>query len=245
MIYFFTGTGNSKHVASAIGKIVNEDIISINSGERVVIDSEKPTIIVSPTHGWRLPEIMENFLSVAEFKDNKDVYFVLTCGNDIGNAPVYAKKLCEKLNLNYRGTAEILMPENYIVLFKAPNIEECSKIVKKADTVVETVANTILENEDLVPPSYPVKGFFESTVANPLFRRFIIKSDKFCVTGDCIGCSRCADECPVNAIIITENGPTWNNNCIHCMSCISGCPQVGIEYGKKTVGKRRYVFIED
>lgn len=39
---------------------------------------------------------------------------------------------------------------------------------------------------------------------------------------------------------IKEGGPVWGKRCTHCMACICGCPAEAIEYGKRTVGKRRY-----
>ena len=29
-------------------------------------------------------------------------------------------------------------------------------------------------------------------------------------------------------------------SCMQCLACINACPEAAIEYGKKTVGKRRY-----
>lgn len=39
---------------------------------------------------------------------------------------------------------------------------------------------------------------------------------------------------------VKEGGPVWGKRCTHCMACICGCPAEAIEYGKRTVGKRRY-----
>ena len=39
--------------------------------------------------------------------------------------------------------------------------------------------------------------------------------------------------------------PVWGNRCTHCMACLCGCPQEAVEYGKATVGKRRYWCPED
>ena len=40
---------------------------------------------------------------------------------------------------------------------------------------------------------------------------------------------------------IKDGRPVWNGNCTHCMACICNCPVEAIEYGKKSVGKRRYL----
>ncbi len=43
----------------------------------------------------------------------------------------------------------------------------------------------------------------------------------------CIGCRKCADTCPVNAITLTESG--FPIVCIHCGLCTSFCPHGCLE----------------
>jgi NAD-dependent dihydropyrimidine dehydrogenase PreA subunit len=35
--------------------------------------------------------------------------------------------------------------------------------------------------------------------------------------------------------------PVWGKECTQCLACIHRCPVQAIEYGKATIGKRRYV----
>ena len=42
-----------------------------------------------------------------------------------------------KKKFQYMGTAQILMPENYIAMFDAPKAEEARKIVTKAEPVIK------------------------------------------------------------------------------------------------------------
>ena len=50
----------------------------------------------------------------------------MNCGGEIGNAEKYLKKLCENVGFEYMGVKEIVMPENYIALFDAPDENEAS-----------------------------------------------------------------------------------------------------------------------
>lgn len=54
----------------------------------------------------------------------------MNCGSEIGNASKYNSSLAERKHLCYMGTSQILMPENYIAMFDAPQAEEARKIVK-------------------------------------------------------------------------------------------------------------------
>ena len=54
----------------------------------------------------------------------KTYWFVANCGSEIGNASKYNRSLAEQKHLCYMGTSQILMPENYIAMFDAPQAEE-------------------------------------------------------------------------------------------------------------------------
>ena len=45
------------------------------------------------------------------------IWFVMDCGSEIGNAAKYNRQLAAQKHLRYMGTAQIIMPENYIAMF--------------------------------------------------------------------------------------------------------------------------------
>ena len=61
----------------------------------------------------------------------------MNCGSEIGNAAKYNQELSEQKKLQYMGTSQILMPENYIAMFDAPEAEEARKIIAKAEPDIE------------------------------------------------------------------------------------------------------------
>ena len=73
------------------------------------------------------------FLQTAEFSGSQMVYFVMTCGGDIGNAAQSIQSLCRRKGLAYQGVLEVIMPENYIALFSAPEKAEAQAILRKAE----------------------------------------------------------------------------------------------------------------
>ena len=90
MILYFTGTGNSRHIARLISKEIDDEVISINelikSGSNNEIKSDKPFVIIAPTYAWRIPMVVEKFIKNTKLSGNKKVYFILTCGADTGDA---------------------------------------------------------------------------------------------------------------------------------------------------------------
>ncbi len=59
----------------------------------------------------------------------------MDCGGEIGNAAKYNRQIaCEK-QLQYMGTMQIIMPENYIAMFNAPQVNEGKTNRRKSSTV--------------------------------------------------------------------------------------------------------------
>ncbi len=127
MVLYFSGTGNSRYVARRIAEALHEPLFSINDRVKANDTAPVPTgrqlIVVSPTYGWRLPRVVRDCLLQTEFPKAEQVWFVMTCGSEIGNAARYNRQLARQKKLRYMGTAQIVMPENYIAMFNAPQVE--------------------------------------------------------------------------------------------------------------------------
>jgi len=243
MILYFTGTGNSKFAAEYIVEKTGEAPVSlfdyIRDDKGGDFSSEETYVFAAPTHAWRIPRKMEEIIRKSVFTKGKDAYFVLTCGDSIGNAGSYAKKLCDDIGLSYKGIFKIVMPENYIAMFNAPKKEEAIKIVKAAIPDLDEAAEFIKAGKDHFVKENII-GKLESGMINSVFYSFCIKDKAFTVSEECISCGLCERQCPVRNIKIADGKPQWQGNCIHCMSCICGCPKEAIEYGKKSIGQPRY-----
>lgn len=245
MILYFSGTGNSKYVAQKIGSITDDQLISINErikqGNMGLLQSDAPFVFVCPTYAWRLPRIVENYIKKVTFSGSKKVYFILTCGSHTLNAVHYVEKLCRDKGFDLQGFAGIVMPENYIALYTAPDKEESDAIIAKADAIITQVAMDIREKRYL--PDFNdtegIKGQI-SSIINPVFYSLIVRADGFHTTEKCIHCEKCAKLCPLNNIDMVNGNPVWSKKCTHCMACICGCPREAIEYKNKTQGKTRY-----
>ena len=86
MILCFSGTGNSLYAAKIISSACGDEIISLNDtlkhGGPALYFSEKPWVVVSPVHGWRLPAAIDALLRRAKFSGPRRMYFFLTCGSE-------------------------------------------------------------------------------------------------------------------------------------------------------------------
>lgn len=253
MIFCFSGTGNSRYAAKMIAEINNDEIIDLNELIREDIlrndngthgfASEKPFVLVCPTYCWNIPQVVEDFLRRCDLAGSDKFYFCLTCGSDTGNAEKGAKKLCKDLHMQFMGMGAAKMPENYIAMFDSPSYDDARGIIAGARPAIESIGRKILQGqrfEELNIPGSPAKSMLK-----PFFYKHSVKDKKFKAGERCTQCGLCEQVCPMANIRMGDNGPDWQGRCTHCMACISRCPTKTIEYGKVSVGKRRYYLNED
>lgn len=246
MIIYFTGTGNSKYLAEVLASQLNDEIIDasqyIQKNEFPTLNSNQPYVFVAPAYAWKLPQLFEEWIRKSKFLDNKKVYFILSCGSDIGAASDYAKRMCEEIALDYMGMAEVVMPENYIALFSSPTKEEAQKMIQKAKESTLNLGSYISKRIPFEDERITFLGKICSGMINTMFYKYFMKSKKFYVKNNCISCGQCVNKCMLNNIKLVHGKPIWENNCTHCMACINYCPVDAIEYGKHTIGLRRYTI---
>lgn len=246
MILYFSGTGNSRYIAQRIAVALCDELFSMNdrikAGDTSPVTSDERLVIVTPTNAWRIPRIVRDWLVKTSFPNAKQAWFVMTCGSEIGNAAKYNRGLCQGKQLTYMGTAQIIMPENYIAMFNAPQVEEVRQIVARAEPDIDRVTAAIAASQELPPTRNNLYDRFMSGPVNPVFYSFFVKANAFAASDACTGCGQCARLCPTNNITIQNGKPVWGGDCTHCMACICRCPAQAIEYGKKSMGKPRYHF---
>ena len=244
MIYWFSATGNSRYAAQAIRAATGDMCVDLlpllREGGAARVESEKPLVFVCPTNSWGMPRIVEDWISKAKFSGNRAAYFVLTCGAQIGAAPAQIQKLCARCGLEYRGTAAVPMPDNYLMLFPSPTQEKIHESLQKAVPLLERTAAVIARGETLPEEKAGLMGRLCSGPVRSMFYSFYVKDKNFSVSSACVSCGLCARVCPLKNIVLRDGRPTWNGACTHCTACLNLCPAGAIEYGKKTVGKPRY-----
>ncbi|MCC0631322.1 EFR1 family ferrodoxin [Clostridioides sp. ZZV15-6388] len=244
MIIYFSGTGNSEYVAKKISKELQDEVLNIFEKIRTRdysdLISDRPWVIVVPTYAWRIPRIVHEWLMKTELGGNKNIYFVMTCGADIGNAGTYLNKLCEEKGMNYRGCVSVIMPENYIALFSTPSKEEALVTIEQADQKISSTIQCIRTDIAFPESKATFKAKFSSGFVNNIFYPIFVHSKKFYVTDACVSCKKCENVCPLENIHLNDGKPNWGNHCTHCMACICRCPKEAIEYGEHSKGMARY-----
>ena len=245
MILYFSGTGNSRHVAKRMAAELDDQLLDLN--ERIKAEDTSPVetgedlVVVTPTYAWRIPRLVRDWLLKTRMAGAKRVWFVMTCGSEIGSAAGYNRALCQAKGLACMGTVQIVMPENYIAMFNAPDVEKAKKIVAAAGPDIAKAVLAIKHGEKL-PSKSGFGASFESGLVNDIFYAAFVKAKAFYADQTCTGCGKCVKVCPLNNVTMKNKKPVWEKHCTHCMACICYCPAGAIEYGRKSVGKPRYCF---
>lgn len=244
MILYFTGTGNSRwaaqYLAGALGQEAVDSFEAVRLRRWETYVSQEPWVFVCPTYAWRIPRVFEEFLLSSQFRGSRKAYFLLTCGGSIGDAPAHLEKLCRRMELEFMGAAALVMPENYVAMFRVPGPEEAGTIRRQALPALAALKEDIQAGTRLQAPRPGLKGCLQTWVVNPLFYLLFVRAKPFYATEDCVGCGVCVQKCPMNNVRLKDGRPVWGDSCTHCMACISYCPAEAVEYGSASRGKPRY-----
>lgn len=235
MIFYFSGTGNSKWVAEEMARRTHDQALSISElNEIPVITNEKYVGFVFPIYAWDVPEPMLTFMKQLPTCD-AFTYGICTCGADAGIA-------MKKINKVYplKSVYSIEMPNNYIV---ASDLEEESVAKRKITAArirLDKIAQHIINHTITYDVNEGKLASIKTNLVTKGFNKFARSTKPFYSNEKCIGCGVCEKKCPAKTIYMAHGKPQWRQKCYQCLKCIHTCPQKAIQYGKKTERRSRY-----
>lgn len=66
MIYYFSGTGNTEHIAKKLVTKIGQEFILIT--HETITDKDERTIIQTSLYFWSMPQIVKEYLSMITWK---------------------------------------------------------------------------------------------------------------------------------------------------------------------------------
>ena len=250
MIFYFSGTGNTRWVAEQIAQAIGEELVFIPDAIRdnkydYAIDDKESIGFCFPTHGWQPPRIVREFISMLKV-ESRYCWAVTTCGDNMGETMTILNKDLAKVGLQASALFSVIMPESYVCLpFMYTDTEE--KEHQKIATarlqlphIIECIRNRRTGVEELEKGATPR---LYSYVIGGYFNAKMVTDKKFTVDEDvCIKCGKCVKVCPVDNIQGTP--PEWihNGRCTSCLACYHYCPTHAINFGKITRKRGQYYF---
>lgn len=76
MIYYFSGTGNSLHIAQILSRQTGWSLRPMILCDEETPEESEVTGMVFPVYGWRLPRIVEQFLQNLPLTKKRSAYFL-------------------------------------------------------------------------------------------------------------------------------------------------------------------------
>ena len=251
MIFYFSGTGNTKWAAEQLALATGEELryipdeIRKEKCEYTLQEGERLGFCF-PTHGWQPPRIVRDFIGKSTFKNVSYVYALTTCGDNMGYAMRIFNKELGRKGLHTDAVFAVVMPESN-VCFSFLHLDTPEGEKRKIQAAKERMKHIcqVIENqekgiEELVKGAIP---FTFTYVIGGYYNKHLITDQHFWVDEDaCIQCGLCAKLCPVDDIEGTP--PRWNHDgsCTNCLACYHHCPKHAIHWGKMKRGQ--YVFKE-
>lgn len=251
MIFYFSGTGNTRWAAIQIGAATQERLINIadysdylsadKDIEPFALKEGERLGFVFPVHGWRVPRLVRSFISRLRLKpfgdgispDSKPFYYaVCTAGDSIGktidtlNKSLQANHQLQAMDISLPdSTYSLIMPESYVGLpFMDVDPSEKEKRKKeKAAQQLKAICEDLRERKTGIShlTEGPLPWFFTHVVGG-FFEHVLITDKRFHVVEErCVKCGICANVCPVGDI---SGGKGKKPVWLHhddCLTCFS------------------------
>ena len=251
MILYFSGTGNSRHVALSLGNLLHQPVLSLtDTPVHEIKESDKTLIMVFPVYSWGIPPLVAEYIrgfndSLVEDIRKKDtaIIMVCTCGDETAMAPEMFRDEWRKRGVDVKAVWSVTMPNNYVLLpgFDVDSGEiERQKLIDSASRI-RHIADYISAGtweSDIVRGKWPR---LKSRLVYPLFRRWGISPEKWHVSDICVGCGLCVKACPVHNVRLESGHPVWGRGCVSCTACYHTCPVNAVSYWRMTKGKGQYI----
>ena len=246
MIFYFTGTGNTRWAAQLLAEATDDELHYIpdeldNTKLHYELKDDERLGFCFPTHGGQPPHIVREFIRRATFEHVSYCYAMTTCGDNMGYAMrIFEKELRQK-GLHTDARFAIIMPESN-VCFSFLHLDTDEKARQKVDAarqrmihICKIITERQRDIEELVKGAIP---FTYTYIVGGYYNKHLITDKRFWVDEQaCIQCGFCQKLCPVDDIKGTP--PVWQHNgrCTNCLACYHHCPSHAIHWSNMRRGQ--------
>ncbi|GHU71785.1 4Fe-4S ferredoxin [Clostridia bacterium] len=242
IIYFFSGTGNSFDVAKRLAESMgNTELLNLaNATEIAPLEEYRRIGLVFPVYGFTMPNMVKRFIERLPAIDGAYCFCVVTMGAFALGAMSRVSELCVKRGIDLRYITNVYMLENYILFSRVPSDKLIAKHLANSVKRVARITSDVLsctEKRAKKPITYwCVQGAAEKESA-----KWPLTAKEFVVSPDCVKCGKCVNVCPAHNVSLEIGSIAFGERCECCLACVHVCPKQAINYGVKTVGKKRYI----
>ena len=251
MIFFYSGCGNSRHVAEKVAEATGDQLVYIPQAARegkthYAVQPDERVGFVFPIYSWRPPQLVLDFVSGLRLEGKPSyVYMFVTYGDDAGLADQVLGKALEAAGLQLDAAFGVTMPNTYVNMsfMDVDKPDVVQRKLKEAESRVGEVSGWIAARKRMTDLNRGGAPRLKTFVVGVGFNKWV-SDEKYRATDACVSCGRCAEVCPLQNITIEDGRPRWNGHCTHCEACYHYCPQNAVQFGRVTRGKGQYHFDE-
>lgn len=239
---YFTGTGNSRYVLDIFLKKYDKtaDICALTDKNITHFIKENEKIIFSyPVQFSNIPKILKDFVDKNRgLWQEKHIFVIATMGLFSGDgAGILARRL-QKYGARIEGGLHLQMPDS-IADEKAlkRSLEKNKELVWAAEQKIDKAVRNLKYGN---PPQegigflYHMAGLFGQRLY--FYKKTQHYTDKLKIDAQkCVGCGKCAIQCPMKNIHIEQNTAKASNQCTMCYCCVNICSQQAITLLGKNV----------
>ena len=246
-IYYFSGTGNSLHVAKELQKRIAEvNLIPIVSLlDKDIIETNAETVgFVFPIYMTAIPMPVKKFIKKLDIRSTKYIFAIATRIGTSHSAFLDIEKILKKKGKSLDSYFTLNMASNDPKFnYKVPTDEEIQKLESVIHDRLEMIQKIIINKEKKheKDTSYltriPFVGLISFFVTLTEGLKVNYYSDS-----NCSGCGTCEKICLSKKIKMIDSKPMWQENikCYHCDACLNYCPMQSVQIKSFTEKNGRY-----
>ena len=262
-IYYFSGTGNSLHVARELQKRMPETklIPMVSLLNEDVIETKGETIgFVFPIYVSSLPVPVRRFLKKIDLKPTQYIFAITTnCGYP-GKVNIHLEKLLKKRgkSIDFYFTLKMMgnspkgvMPSFMIAQDWASRItkETISALDYEVQNKLDIIHKVIISKgknigKDNPNPSNFFMKYIDRALQLPVewASEYTHPKNNFYTDSTCTGCNLCGKVCLSGKIKMNNGKPLWQKDikCYYCYACFNFCPEQSILVKNYTHKDGRY-----
>jgi ferredoxin len=249
-IYYFSGTGNSLHVAKELQKRIAGTellpLVSLLDKERVETQAETVGLVF-PQYASTLPKIVAGFVRKLDLRSARYLFAIATRGGTDCYAFDELDEILGKSDRRLDSFFVLGMPsgsspliESYSQRITGERISRLeAEMQKRLDAIQKIIVNQeVNRTEDLrgttAIPTWLVPFMPVMYALRPAFRqlgKWAESTFSFYFDAKCTGCRMCEKVCPAQRIKMVAERPVWQKEvkCYGCFACLNYCPEQSVQ----------------
>jgi NAD-dependent dihydropyrimidine dehydrogenase PreA subunit len=252
-IYYFSGTGNSLHVAKELGDRLPESelipILGLLGKDRVTTNGEIVGLVF-PHYASTLPKPVHQFVQKLGLGTAAYLFAIATRGGTRTWSFDEIDKILEKKGRRLDCFAAITMPSgseplvrskaNRITGERTQRLEDAMLV--QLDAIQTTIVDRVTSREDdsgatpppaILAPLIPLINAVTPLLI-PLGKMVETSFDFYC-DDKCNGCGVCAQVCLGGKVQLSGSRPVWPDSaiCHGCFACLNYCPEEAVQVKSK------------